>query len=76
MKKLPTVKRNAGYYLRVFRAIYRLSQLEAAAFFGISGAHWCLVENGHRHLSPQKAHDIAAVIGCPSALLQGVRESR
>lgn len=76
VKKLPRVKRDCGYYLRVFRATYGFSQAEAAAFFGVGVSHWSLVEAGLRNFSPTKAFQIAAVIGSPPELLMGVDNGR
>lgn len=73
MEKLPKVKKDVGYYLRVWRATYDFSQAEAAQFFGIGPAHWSLLENGRRCLNPEKAFRIAAVTGAPVKLLLGVK---
>lgn len=66
MKKLPRVtKKNAGYYLRVWRAERDLSIRNAASSFGITPSHLSLIESGLRGASPDVAIAMAAATGAP-----------
>jgi transcriptional regulator with XRE-family HTH domain len=66
VKKLPRAKRkNAGYYLRIWRAERDLTQSEAAKYFDIKPSHWSLLEDGRRFASPAVAKQLAEATGAP-----------
>lgn len=62
MKSL-RVKKDAGYYLRVWRAERDLTQAEAAAHFKITPSHWSLLESGARYPSRTLAKRIVRETG-------------
>lgn len=74
--KLPRIKKDRRYYLRVFRAEYDLSQSAAAKMFGVSASHWSLLEDGKRLASPQVAAKLAEATKAPIELFLGVEVSR
>ena len=51
--------------LRVWRDAQHLTQDEAAAFFGITQAHWSRIENGVGGARPGLARWISRVTGVP-----------
>lgn len=66
MVNLPRVtKKDAGYYLRVWRAERNLSMYEAAPVFGIKSSMWSLLEDGLRFASPRLARKLAKATGGP-----------
>lgn len=67
--KLLKVKKDCGYYLRVYRAIHGLNQEQAAKRFGISNSMWCSVEAARRNFSPLVAERVAIEVGVPLELL-------
>ena len=60
---LPKVKKDRGYYLRVWRAERDLSVADAAKHFGIGAAHWSLLENNRRNASPSVGAELAKATG-------------
>ena len=64
MAKLPPVtKRDAGYYLRVWRAERDLTRAQAASAFGITPSFWSLIEDGKRFAAPALAKLFAEATG-------------
>ncbi len=70
--RLPRVRYDQGYYLRMFRARYNLTQADAARLFEMSPSHWSLLEDGKRTFSPQQAEKMAKVTGADIRLFIGV----
>jgi transcriptional regulator with XRE-family HTH domain len=65
-KKLPPItKKDAGYFMRVWRAERDLSQRQAGRCFNMKPSFWSLVENGKRFLSPRLAKILAEATGQP-----------
>lgn len=61
---LPKVtKKDAGYYLRIWRAERDLTQHQAARFFDVTPSHWSLLEDGKRAASPLLAQVLAKATG-------------
>jgi transcriptional regulator with XRE-family HTH domain len=61
-KKYPKVtKKDAGYYLRVWRAERNLTQSEAAQLFGIGSSFLCLIEAGARFPAPKLAKEFSRI---------------
>ena len=61
-----------GYYLRIFRARYDLSQAEAAQMFKMSASHWSLIEDGKRTCTAKRAEQFAEVTNAPIELFLGL----
>ena len=76
MKKLPPVKKDRAYYLRVFRAEHDLSQTEAAEYFGVGTSMWSLMEDGKRSPSPKIAAKLAKVTGVQIEVFLGIEVTR
>ena len=74
--KLPKVKKDRGYYMRIFRATYGLNRAEAAALFGLNPSFWSLMEAGKRNASPVTAAQLAKTIGAPLELFLGIEVTR
>ena len=74
--KLPAVKRDRSFHLRIFRATYNLSKYEAAKLLGIGPSHWSLLERGRRNASPSLAAKLAAMTGEPLELFLGIKVTR
>lgn len=74
--KLPRVKKDGRYFLRVFRAEHDLTQTAAAKLFGISPSHWSLMEEGKRLPSPQVAARLAEVTAAPIEVFLNVKVTR
>lgn len=74
--KLPSVKKDAGYYLRVWRAERNLAMFEAAEYFGIGPSHLSLIESGHRNASPKHAVKMAKATKAPVELFLGIAVTR
>lgn len=72
--KLPAIKKDIGYFLRVFRATYGFSQGKAAKMFKMSASHWSLLEDGRRNASPELAQELAKVTGAPIELFLGLQK--
>ena len=70
--KLPRIKKDAGYFLRVLRAEHNLSQEQAAKRLGVSPSHWSLLEAGKRLPDSTKAEKLAIATGAPLRLFLGL----
>jgi transcriptional regulator with XRE-family HTH domain len=69
-------KRNAGYFLRVFRAERNLQQGDLATLFGINKSHISLIEAGKRNASPHVAELMAKATGAPMDVFLFATEGR
>jgi len=66
VKSLPKpTKKDAGYYLRVWRAERNLAVFQAAKCFGIGSSQWSLLEAGKRNASPTVAEQLAEATSAP-----------
>ena len=63
--RLPPVKKDQGYWLRLFRATNNISQQGAALRFGISPSHWSRLEDGNRIPGAKLATKLARATGVP-----------
>ena len=61
-----------GYYLRMFRAKYDLTQAAAGAFFKMSPSHWSLLEDGKRCAAPELAEKLAEATNADMRLFLGL----
>lgn len=75
--KLPRVtKKDAGFYLRVWRAERALTKDASARFFGIGPSQLSLIESGRRNASPEVAAKMADATGAPIELFLGIAVTR
>jgi len=74
--KLPRVKKDKGYHLRMFRAAHDLTQAQAAQLFGVSASHWSLMEDGKRTASPEIAAEMAKAMAVPIEIFLDVEVTR
>lgn len=73
---LPNVKKDAGYYMRVFRAEHGLTQEAAGEHVGVSGGHWSYIENGEKKPSAALGKRLADLTGGPLGVLLGLEEPK
>ncbi|MGH7177883.1 MAG: helix-turn-helix transcriptional regulator [Tepidisphaeraceae bacterium] len=57
--------KNVGYYLRVYRAKWRLSQKQAASHARVGVSYWSLLEAGKRRPSIEVAVRLRRLTGIP-----------
>jgi len=58
-------EKNIGYYLRVYRAKWDLTQRAAARQVGIGASMWTLLERGRRRPSVAVAQRLMRLTGVP-----------
>ncbi len=63
--KLRPVKKDAGYFLRVWRAEHDLTQGDAAEYFGVNPTFISLIEAGRRFPAPPLAKAFSDATGAP-----------
>ena len=66
-KRLGTL--TVGEFLRTWRITEEMSLKDFSKLIGLSVANLCDIEKGRKGVSPEKAQQIARVIGVPPALL-------
>jgi transcriptional regulator with XRE-family HTH domain len=62
-------KLTVGEFLRTWRTTEEMSLKDFGKQIGISVANLCDIEKGRKGVSPEKAEQIAKVLGVPPALL-------
>lgn len=74
MRRLPKIKKDRGYFLRMFQAQFDWTNAQAAEHFGIGQSQWSLLRDMKRNASPALAERIAAETGADfKDLLMGAK---
>jgi len=71
VSKAKPVRKDLGYYLRVYRAKRDMTQVELAAVLGINPSHLSLIEAGRRFPGRELTRQIRALTGAPVHALLG-----
>ena len=75
MKRLPEIVKNAGYWLRVWRAEHNLTQYEAARLFNISPSHYSRIEAGLEEAGEAVAQQFADATKHPLVIFRQTQET-
>jgi len=74
-QKQKPIRRDLGYYLRVYRAKHDMTQVELAALLGIHNSTLSLIESGNTFPSRPVMIKIRALTGAPTHALLGEQVS-